>query len=97
MEDIPGITQDMVWNEMPFCTTGLALRLLDPFKDEEAAVVIQKTKERYLRIWARTPRDVREILEEAVRGGQAKINDFNALISLIAELPTSSCSQWRRE
>ena len=86
VEDIPGITQDMVWNEMHFRTTGLALRLLDPFKDEEAAVAIQKTKERYLRIWARTPRDVREILEEAVRGGQAKINDFNALISLIAEL-----------
>lgn len=45
VEDIPGITHDMVWNEMPFRTAGLALRLLDPFKDEEAAVAIRKTKD----------------------------------------------------
>ena len=86
VEDLPGITADLVWNEMSFRTSGLALRLLDPFKDEEAEVAIRKAKERYLRIWARTPRDVREILEEAIKGNQIKATDFNGLIGLVAEL-----------
>ena len=86
VEDLPGITPDLVWNEFSFRTTGLALHLLDPFKDEEAEVAIRKAKERYLRIWARTPRDVREILEEAMKGNQVKGTDFDALIGLVAEL-----------
>ena len=86
VEDFPGVTPDLVWNELSFRTSGLALQILDPFKDDEASVAIQKAKARYLRIWARTPRDVREILEEVIKGGQIKATDFNALISLIAEL-----------
>ena len=86
VEDLPGITADMVWNEIPYRTAGLALLLSEPYKDEEAHVALQKTKDRYLSIWARTSRDVREILEEVVKGSQVKANDFNALISLIAEL-----------
>ena len=86
VEDLPGITPDMVWNELPFRTSGLALRLLDPFKDDEASVAVEKAKRRYLRIWARTSRDIREILEEIVKGTQVKATDFNALISLVAEL-----------
>ena len=86
VEDLPGITSDMVWNELPYRTSGLALRLLDPFKDDEAGAAVEKAKQRYLRIWARTSRDIREILAEVVRGAQVKATDFNALIGLVAEL-----------
>ena len=86
VEDLPGITPDMIWNELPFRTAGLALRILDPFKDERAEVAIEKVKARYLRIWARVPRDLREILEEIVKGSQVKATDFSGLIGLITEL-----------
>ena len=39
-----------------------------------------------MRIWARTPRDVREILEEVVKGNQVRMTDFNGLVGLVAEL-----------
>ena len=71
---------------MQFRTTGLATRLLDPYKDEEPPVALKKAKERYLRIWARTPRDVREILQEVVKGEQVKATDFDGLIGLVAEI-----------
>ena len=48
--------------------------------DEEPEVAIRKTKELYLRSWARTPRDAREILEEVVKGQQIKAADFEGLI-----------------
>ena len=86
VEDLPGVTADMVWNELSFRTSGIALKLLDPYRDDPPDVAVAKAKARYLRIWARTPRDVREILEEVVKGPQVKAQDFNALIGLIAEL-----------
>ena len=57
VEDVPGVSPDMVWNELSYRTSGLALRLLDPYKNEEPEVAVKLTKE-HLRIWARTPRDV---------------------------------------
>ena len=80
------MTPDMVWNEFQFRTAGLALRILDPFMDEDSATAIEKVKAQYLRIWACTPRVLREILEEIVRGGQVKGTDFNGLIALVADL-----------
>ena len=48
VEDLPGVTPDLVWDELSHRTTGLSLSLLDPFKDEEPEVAVKKAKERFL-------------------------------------------------
>ena len=47
---------------------------------------MEKAKSRYLRIWALSPRNVREILEEVVKGENVKVVEFNLRIGLVAEL-----------
>ena len=43
-------------------------------------------KAKFLRVWAQTPRSVREILKEIVKKGAVKIHDLTAMVELMAEL-----------
>ena len=87
VEDFPGATADMCWIELQHRVTGTASKFLQPFTSEEPAEALKKTKEKYLRVWAETPRDTRELLREIVaKMAQVRTSNFTSLIEFVAEL-----------
>ena len=87
VEDLPGVTPDLCWVELQYRVTSTAAKLLHPFFSDTPKEALWKAKAKYLRVWAETPRDMREILKEIIGNGlQVKAADFTSLIKFVAKL-----------
>ena len=90
VERLPGITSDMVWNELGHRVGGTAAAMMETVEHHPPDEALCLVKAKYLHAWAHRPRQQTEILRDIITGGQVKAADYDAILALVTEL-----EKWR--